>query len=122
MKPSYYADEIARFRLFTRLKDWCPTNYVVATKDIETTVIPQAYYKIYRIVDNYDAVPYGTGSNQHTKLSYDAAGNYFNFDMSVLEPNYEYGIKLLFYVNGRYREQKETFKFRIEKGLWGYSN
>lgn len=122
MKPTYRSDEIARFRMFTRFKDWCPTNYVVSTKDIETIVITDAYYKVFRIVDNYDAVNYGTGSDQHTKISYDADGNYFNFDMSVLEPNYQYGIKFLFYVNGRYQEQKETFKFRVEKGLWEYSN
>jgi len=122
MKPAYRADEVARFRLFTRFKDWCPTIYVVATKDIETTAITDAYYKIFRIVDNYEAVPYGTGSSQCTKMSYDSEGNYFNFDMSVLEPNYQYGIKLLFYINGQYREQKETFKFRVEKNLWEYSN
>jgi hypothetical protein len=64
--------------------------------------------------DNKEVVAYGTGSLNHTRLSYDVSGSYFDFDMSLLESDYLYGIKFLYYYNGEYQEQKEVFKFRVE--------
>ena len=106
--------EIARFRLATRLKDWSPTIYSKATKEIETEVVEQAYYKVIRIADEYVVVDYGIGGDEHTKLSYDADGNYFDFDMSLLERGYSYGLQYMFVINGEQREQEEVFKFRVE--------
>ena len=34
--------------------------------------------------------------------------------MDMLESGYSYGIKLAYHTNGRYDEQPEVFKFRIE--------
>ena len=62
------------------------------------------------------AIPHGTGSDLQTILSYDVSGNYFNLDMSLLEPGYEYGIKLAFYDSQRqsWLEQDQKFLFRVE--------
>ena len=38
-----------------------------------------------RQVDGVIAKRYGTGSQNHTMLSYDKSGSYFDFDMSMLE-------------------------------------
>ena len=82
---------------------------------------------MFRVVDNLEVVPFGTGSatapqvigsgsvGSFTRLSYDMSGNYFDFDMSLLQPGYAYGIKLAYYANSTYREQPETFKFRVEE-------
>jgi len=61
-------------------------------------------------------IPYGTGSAEHTYLSYDASGNFFDFDMKNLEKGYAYGLKLAYYNEsvGDWAEQPETFKFRVE--------
>jgi hypothetical protein len=72
------------------------------------------YYKLYRASDLFEVIPYGTGSTQHTKLSYDDEGNYFNFDMSLLEEGYEYILRFLIEEYGEYVEQKEEFKFRVD--------
>ena len=37
---------------------------------------------IFRVIDELDVVPFGTGSDLHTGMSYDVSGNYFDFDMS----------------------------------------
>ena len=42
-------------------------------------------------------------------------GNYFNFDCSMLEPGYSYGIKFLYFDTGQFYEQSSLFKFRAEK-------
>jgi hypothetical protein len=114
LKPVYYRDEEPKFRLFVREKDWDPTIYTVANTTIQNKIIEQAYYKVVRLADGLEAISYGTGSNQYTKLSYDVSGNYFDLDMSLLEARYMYGIKFAYYVNGDYQEQKELFKFRVE--------
>ena len=116
LKSTYHKDENARFRLYVRDKDWNPNVYTKVTSEAQSKTIDDAYYKVFRIVDNLDVVQYGTGSVNldYTRLSFDVSGNYFDFDMSMLESDYAYGIKFVYYVNGTYREQPEIFKFRIE--------
>jgi hypothetical protein len=114
LRATYGNTETARFRLFTREKNWNPTIYSKATADIKSEIIEDCYYSIYRVSDNTDVIRYGTGSMNHTRLSYDVSGNYFDLDMSLLERDYAYGVKFVFYINGKYVEQNETFKFRVE--------
>ena len=123
LKDSYSTSENARFRLYIREKDWSPTIYTVANAQIENYIIEDAYYKVFRIVDDLEAISYGTGSSvspqqtgsvgSYTRLSYDISGNYFDLDMNLLESGYSYGVKLAYYTSGRYDEQSEVFKFRI---------
>ena len=126
-KPVYYAnitnnrgkyrnDENARFNVFIREKFWSPTVYTVANSTVEATTIESASYRVYRTIDGFEAIPHGTGSNLHTLLSYDISGNYFDFDMSLLQPGYEYAFKFAFYESAvnSWSEQPETFTFRVE--------
>ena len=108
-------DESARFRIYVRPKDWSPNTYTVASKDVSTSIIEDAYFRIYRTIDELGVVEYGTGSAHHTRLSYDVSGNYFDFSMDLLEAGFMYGIKLLYKMpDGKYKEQPETFKFRVD--------
>ncbi len=129
MLPSYYISmpnlqntygrkETTRLSLYVRNKNWQPTIYTVANTNPPFTPIASASYRVYRLLDNYPAVPYGTGSKNHTGLSYDVSGNYFNFDMSVLEPGYAYAFKFAFYDEDvqSWQEQDTAFKFRVEEG------
>ena len=115
LKSNYKKDENARFRVFTRPRNFSPTIYNVASKEIQHTIVPSASYEIVRSVDNHTIIANSTGSTtQHTYLSYDNSGSYFDLDMSLLEPGYMYGIKLLFYISQNWREQEEIFNFRVE--------
>jgi hypothetical protein len=116
LKKSYSRSDTARFRFFVRDRNWSPTLYVVATTNNPTDIIESASYSIHRVTDNLAAVPYGTGSNFSTYLSYDREGNYFDFDMSMLEADYMYEIRLSYYNDsiGDWQEQPQTFKFRVE--------
>ena len=113
LKPEYSKSEEARFRLFTRLKDWNPTIYTISIANIENEIIEEAYYRIFRVIDDFDVVPYNTGSDNATLLSYDKVGNYLDFDMSILESDYQYGIQFTFKLEDKYYEQPETFHFRV---------
>jgi hypothetical protein len=68
------------------------------------------------VLDAYDAIPHGTGSDLHTVLSHDISGNYFDLDMSLLQPGYEYAIRFAFYDSALldWVEQDQMFKFRVE--------
>jgi hypothetical protein len=116
LKSTYDSQETSRMRLYTRNKNWSPTIYTVAKTDPPSTSIISASYRVYRVLDGYEAVAYGTGSDFHTGLSYDVSGNYFDFDMSLLDPGYMYAFKFAFYdeqVNS-WQEQDSTFKFKVE--------
>ena len=116
LKDKYRANENARFNLYVRDKNWQPTVYTVANVTPPTTSILSASYRVYRTLDAYDAIPYGTGSDLQTLMSYDVSGNYFDLDMNLLEAGYEYAFKFSFYDNGlnSWVEQPDTFKFRVE--------
>jgi hypothetical protein len=116
LKNIYRADETARFRVSTRLKDWSPTIYTKATSVAEVNIVESGSYEVYRVVDDLRVVSYGTGSTLHTQMSFDVSGSYFDLDMEMLESGYMYGIRLAYYNNsvGSWVEQPETFKFRVE--------
>jgi len=116
LKQVYRDNETARLRLYTREKDWNPTIYTKAVATPEVTVVESGSYEIYRVVDDLKVVPYGTGSDKHTVLSYDASGSYFDLDMGMLESGYMYGINLAFYNEdvGDWVEQPDSFKFKVQ--------
>ena len=117
LRPKYDKDEKARFRLFVREKDWTPNIYNRATTTLQNTMIDSASYQIRRVADDLKVISYGTASQtMHTQLSFDVTGNYFDLEMSLLEPGYSYAISFAYY-NGSidaWVEQGETFKFRVE--------
>ena len=64
--------------------------------------------------DNLEVIPLGTGTMNHTMLSYDASGSYFDLKMNLLDSDEIYEISLSYVINGSYVEQPEKFKFRVE--------
>lgn len=114
LKAVYSTNEIANIKIFSRQKNWQPNIYSVATNNIENYTNNNLYYKIFRHVDNYEIVPYGTGSVPYTKVSYDKNGNYFSLDMSLFEPGYAYGIKFGLLEGSNVKELAETFRFKVE--------
>jgi len=117
LKKKYSTQDTARFRFFVRDRNWSPTLYTVATANNPTDIVESASFSIYRVTDNLAAIPYGTGSDLSTYLSYDKEGNFFDLDMSLLEPDYMYEIRLSYYNDsiGDWQEQPQTFKFRVEE-------
>ena len=114
LRATYSTDETSRFRLYVRQKDWSPTIYNVASKEIETSIIEDVYYKIVRSTDDLEVISFGTGSLNHTRLSYDASGSYFDLDMSLFDTDTAYEMSFAYLINGSYVEQPERFRFRVE--------
>ena len=114
LHSTYGRGEAARFRIYTRQKDWSPTIYTIASSEIDTVIIDSAYYKLTRVSDNFIVIPFGTGSLEYTSLSYDTSGSYFDLSMNLLDSDTVYEIALTFKVNGLFVEQAEKFRFRTE--------
>jgi len=114
LKATYTRSETARFRLYIRNKDWSPTVYTTSTTAANSTIVPTGYWRLRRVKDDMTVFEYGTGSTNHTKMSYDQSGSYFDLDMSLLEKGYAYGLKFIYEINGNYHEQPDTFKFRVD--------
>lgn len=116
-QKEYYCDQTHRIRIYARNKDWSPSIYTTATNIPNSLVFESASYQVYRIIDDRVVIPYDTGSNQATRLSYDVSGNYFDLDTSYLEPNYSYGINFSIYDTdtATYEQQAFTYKFRVVK-------
>ena len=114
MRSTYNTAETARFRLFVRQKNWSPTIYNVASQDIETSIIDNAYYKVIRVSDSFEVIPFGTGSDNYTKLSYDRSGSYFDLDMSLFSADDVYELSFTYKINGTFVDQPETFRFRVD--------
>ncbi len=117
LKKVYESNETARFRVYTRLKGWSPTIYTRAVAEPQLYIPTSGSYEIFRIIDNYKVIEHATGSIKFTELSFDGSGSYFDFDMSILEPGYSYGILLAFYDDfiADYKPINKAFKFRVEK-------
>lgn len=118
LKELYKQSDTPKFRLYVRKKNWNPNIYTTAVrKSIPSLLIESASYQIKRATDDEIVVPYGTGSYYHTGLSYDVSGNYFKFDMNLLEKGYQYEIYYSFYNEDTlgYVEQPYKFKFRVSE-------
>ena len=114
LRSTYDKGEKVRFRLYTRQKDWSPTIYTVANSAIETSIIDNTYYRFTRLSDNLEVIPFGTGSLNHTRLSYDVSGSYFDLEMDLFDIDTVYELSFAYLINGSYVEQPERFRFRVE--------
>lgn len=116
LRNSYTTKQNARFNLYVREKGWSPTIYTKATEHAEHLIIPSASYRVIRTIDNLEVVAHNTASDFATGLSYDVSGNYFDFDMDLLQPGYEYAFKFAFYDDelSTWDEQEQQFNFRVD--------
>ena len=113
LRTEYSTQETARFRLFVRSKDYSPNIYTVASQEIENDIVDNVYYQVKRSSDSLSIIEYGTGSLNHTRLSYDVSGSYFDLDIGMLEADNSYQIKFVYLINGSYVEQPESFRFNV---------
>jgi hypothetical protein len=115
LRKEYRKKQTHRLNLYVRQKNWSPNIHTQAVRSsIPSLIIPSASFQLRRCIDDFIVVPYGTGSNNHTGLSYDVSGNYFDLDTTYLETGYLYDVQYSFYdeENG-WEEQPYRFKFRV---------
>lgn len=116
LKQYYHMNDKARLDLMIRKRAWKANIYTTMLQEQSKEYIKKAYYQIRRSLDSKIVVDFGTGSTvSQTQLSYDKDGNYFNFNMNILEPDYQYEILYIFDIEGKKTLQKDKFKFRVQR-------
>jgi len=113
-RKEYSTNSVGRFYFYIREKNWSPNIYTVATGIPDTKVYDNLHYKITRVVTDEVIFDYDT-ENDSTILSYDSNGNFFDLDISMLEPNYVYEIKLALFnvMTKSYQELPFKHRFRV---------
>ena len=117
LKSVYRTTETARFRVFTRDKNWYPNIYTRAYASVSPLIIDSGSYAVTRVIDGVEAVTFGTGSDLQTQMSFDISGSFFDLDIGMLQPGYSYKMNFAFY-NGSIADwvvQPQEFKFRVEE-------
>jgi len=113
LKSRYSIDEEPRFRVYSRLRGWSPTIYNVAIQQPILNIVEDMYWQVRRLSDNCEVIPFGTGSLQETRVSYDISGSYFDLDMAMLEPHYTYQLEFAIKEGSQYVEHPNKFKFKV---------
>jgi hypothetical protein len=113
LKNQYDQSEVVKLKLFARPKDYNPAVVTTASLGPTGIAFDKAYYRITNDRTDAIVVPFGTGSVEYTKLSYDANGNYFKFHMANLPAGNVYRVVFLFDVGGQKHFVDEGFKFRV---------
>jgi hypothetical protein len=113
IRDIYDPDEVVRLNVFMKARGQRPSVVLTASSNMQPDIIERCYYAIENESTRQRIVSFGTGSSQHTRLSYDAAGNYFIFPMSNLHSGEVYRLLLLVDRNGQKQVLDAKAKFRI---------
>jgi len=113
-QDAHSAGQTSRFYFYIREKDWSPNIHTVATTRPDTKVYDNLIYKISKVVTDEVIFDYNM-TDGSTTLSYDSNGNFFDLDISMLEPNYVYEIKLALFnvMTKSYQELPFKHRFRV---------
>ena len=115
LKTEYSNYEKARLKVYTRAKDWQPNIYTKASNSAPVDLVDEAYYKITRVADGLEVIPYSYDKDtNYSRLSYDANGSHFDLDMSLFETEHLYEICFARKDGARIIEQEEKFRFRVK--------
>ena|SRR3990167_1457221 len=114
LKQVYKTSEEARIKVNVRKK--ATSHHVIhsASAEMNREYIEKMYFSVENDESGEVVVPFGTGSLEHTRLSYDGNGNYFNLWFNAFVPGRVYRVKFLIDIN---RNTKiiadESFIFKV---------
>ncbi len=113
MKDEYSPDEVEVFEVFFRKQP--QTLSVVQTASLGSVphIVERAYYAIDNDSTRERVIPFGTGSQQHTLLSYGGSGNSFKLRMRNLHSGNVYRIVFLVMEGGRSQVIDDGFRFKV---------
>lgn len=116
LKDSYSQNEQARIRVTVRRK-YDKTLHLrsvhSASANIDKEYIEEMYYSIVNDESSEVIIPYGTGSVQWTRLSYDRDSNYFDIFFNGFVPGFVYKPKFLIVYNKSKIEIDDSRKFKV---------
>jgi hypothetical protein len=99
LKRVYDANEEARIKVVARKRDYQTHVLHTASTDVDVQYVEKMYYSVINDTTGETVIPFGTGSVEFTRLSYNKDGNYFNIWMNSFVPGFLYRILFLIDIN-----------------------
>lgn len=113
LRDEYDVTEQPRMNIAFRTRDYNPTVVLTASMSPPYKIVKKSYYAIENDSTRERVIPFGTGSDNVTRLSYDKNGNFFDFYMSTLHPGNVYRIIFLIDEDGQKQIVDGGFKFKV---------
>jgi hypothetical protein len=112
-QDEYTPEDVPVFEVLFRKRPH--TVPVLSTASLGPTpyIVERAWYAIENFATKERVVPFGTGSQNHTRLSYGGSGNSFKFHMSNLHQGNVYRIIFLVDEQGRKQIVDPGYKFKV---------
>lgn len=113
LKDEYETNEIVRLNVFMRTKEYNPAIVLSSSLETRPFIAKKCYYAIENDSTRERVIQFGTGSLEHTRLSYDSGGNYLLFPMKNLNVGNVYRILLMVVEDGQRQIYDNGFKFKV---------
>lgn len=113
MRDEYLPEDVEVFEVLFRRQAHTLPVFQTASLGAVPYIIEQAYYAVENDATRERVIPFGTGSQHETRLSYGASGNSFKLHMRNLHQGNAYRIIFLVYENGRQQIIDGGFRFRV---------
>ena len=116
LRSEYTTNEYTRIRVNVRNKNFKTSHLrIVHTGSLsqDREYVEKMYYSIVNDQTNETVVPFGTGSTEFTRLSYNGDGNYFDIFMNWAIPGFVYRIKFLVYFNKNKKTYDDSWRFKV---------
>lgn len=114
LQYEYLPEDVAVLEVFFRRR--AHTYPVVQTASLGSAppyIVEDAYYAVENDATRERVIPFGTGSQQHTRLSYNSSGNYFKLFMSSLHSGNVYRVIFLVTEQGRRQVIDPGIRFKV---------
>lgn len=113
MRDEYTGDDVEVFEVLFRRQAHTIPVLQTASLGVVPYIVEKAYYAVENDSTRERVIPFGTGSQQHTRLSYGASGNSFKLYMRNLHAGNVYRIIFLTVEQGRNQVIDSGIKFKV---------
>lgn len=113
LQDEYLPEDVPVFEVLFRKRPHTLPILQTASMGPVPYVVESAYYAIENDSTRERVIPFGTGSQQHTRLSYGANGNSFKLFMTNLHSGNVYRIIFLVVEQGRKQLVDQGFRFKV---------
>lgn len=113
MQEEYLPEDVPVFEVLFRKRPHTLPVLQTASLGPVPYIVERAWYAIENDATKERVVPFGTGSQNHTRLSYGGSGNSFKFHMTNLHAGNIYRIVLLVDEQGRKQVIDPGFRFKV---------
>ena len=113
MQDEYLPEDVTVFEVYFRKQPRVLPVFQTASLGHVPYIVEKAWYAVENDATRERVIPFGTGSQDHTRLSYGGSGNFFKLFMTNLPSGEVYRVMFLVDENGHKQVIDPGFKFKV---------